>query len=31
MLERMARRGADLDAWVTSQIEALPTPPNLYQ
>ena len=31
MLERMARRGADLDAWITSQIEALPTPPNLYQ
>jgi len=31
MRERMARRGADLDAWITSQIEALPTPPNLYQ
>jgi NAD(P)-dependent dehydrogenase (short-subunit alcohol dehydrogenase family) len=25
----MRRRGADLDAWVTAQIDALPTPPNL--
>ena len=31
MRERMARRGADLDSWVASQIEALPNPPNLYQ
>jgi hypothetical protein len=27
--ERMARRGADLDAFVASQIDRLPTPPNL--
>jgi NAD(P)-dependent dehydrogenase (short-subunit alcohol dehydrogenase family) len=26
--ERMARRGADLDAFVAAQIELLPTPPN---
>lgn len=31
MRERMARRGADLDAWITSQIDDLPTAPNLYQ
>ena len=31
MRERMARRGNDLDAWVASQIESLPQPPNLYQ
>ena len=31
ILERVARRGADLDAFVASQIEALPTPPNLHQ
>jgi NAD(P)-dependent dehydrogenase (short-subunit alcohol dehydrogenase family) len=29
--ERMAQRGADLDAFVDAQIAALPTPPNLYQ
>lgn len=27
--ERIARRGADLDAFVAAQIEGLPTPPNL--
>lgn len=31
MRERMARHGADLDAWVDSQIESLPAPPNLYR
>jgi NAD(P)-dependent dehydrogenase (short-subunit alcohol dehydrogenase family) len=30
-LERMGRRGADLDAFIESQIERLPHPPNLYQ
>jgi NAD(P)-dependent dehydrogenase (short-subunit alcohol dehydrogenase family) len=30
-LERMSRRGADLDAFIESQIERLPHPPNLYQ
>jgi NAD(P)-dependent dehydrogenase (short-subunit alcohol dehydrogenase family) len=29
--ERMARRGADPDAFVASQIETLPTPPNLHR
>jgi NAD(P)-dependent dehydrogenase (short-subunit alcohol dehydrogenase family) len=29
--ERMARRGADPDAFVASQIESLPTPPNLHR
>lgn len=29
--ERIARRGADLDAFVASQIESLPTPPNLHR
>ena len=29
--ERMKQRGADLDAFVQSQIESLPEPPNLHQ
>ena len=29
--EYMVRRGADYDAFVQSQIESLPTPPNLHQ
>lgn len=30
-LERMARRGTDMDAWIQDQIARLPTPPNLYR
>jgi hypothetical protein len=29
--ERIARHGADPDAFVASQIESLPHPPNLYR